>query len=700
MEYNQKHFERLSFWQLLSQKDAKGNTIKIEIPIIQRDYAQGRKEQVRIRENFLNALHDAIKGQQQVELDFIYGSNKNAIFQPLDGQQRLTTLFLLHWYIATKEEKMEVAKERLSRFTYETRISSREFCNDLVTKGVKLDTQKKISENITNTAWFISSWKKDQTISAMLTMLDAIHGKFSDIENCWELLTSDNNPPITFLHVILESFGLSDDLYVKMNARGKQLTSFENFKSRFEKHIKKNAWERDVKNPEDTFEHRIDTIWTDLFWKYKGRDNEIDNKLVNYIAAIAINHYAEKNQSPIPENIRLFLLETQAKYKNSVSLTTDMEKRIDFLRKSPNEVAPEDFPTQESFDYLISSLNKYAKDENDTTKPNTPLWDYCNQTLFADAVLEGGTDKFSFQKQMLFHAQTAYLLQNETFQQDKFDDWMRVVRNIIENISGNLNLYTMVRGIRLISELAKYSKDIYKNMANDCKIDSKLAERQVKQEIEKAKIIMTYPYAKQIIHDTEDTNFCRGNIEFALYCADYDLTNNPDIKNFSSQNLDAIQNVIKIHLNGNDVTNDFRRAFFTIGENDFYDYWQGHLLILDNKEYKSKRCLILNIKDLKENFSDNKTKNSKYRKYLKDIINRLCSQGIDGILSDFINSEKFQSLPVWKQKIIQEQGLLDYCKKHYIAIKADNSECYRLEGEKLRDDANNDVWDKLMKGKI
>ena len=55
----------------------------------------------------------------------------------MDGQQRLTTLFLLHWYIAKKENRLvKELENKLLKFTYETRISSREFCLDLITKGI------------------------------------------------------------------------------------------------------------------------------------------------------------------------------------------------------------------------------------------------------------------------------------------------------------------------------------------------------------------------------------------------------------------------------------------------------------------------------------------------------------------------------------------------------------------------------------
>ena len=74
---------------------------RIEIPVIQRDYAQGRADQHIVRDEFLRSLHDALCLPDDdpflpLDLDFIYGSVVNGSFQPLDGQQRLTTLFLLH----------------------------------------------------------------------------------------------------------------------------------------------------------------------------------------------------------------------------------------------------------------------------------------------------------------------------------------------------------------------------------------------------------------------------------------------------------------------------------------------------------------------------------------------------------------------------------------------------------------------------
>ena len=136
--------ERLSFFKLFSQKE-----YRIVIPIIQRDYAQGRKTSKEVRDNFLNALYGYLdEDKPNRDLDFVYGSlrkiNGKTDFIPLDGQQRLTTLFLLHWYlyqisdndILKKEFKSNLLKDDKSMFTYETRSSSSEFCDALMSTDI------------------------------------------------------------------------------------------------------------------------------------------------------------------------------------------------------------------------------------------------------------------------------------------------------------------------------------------------------------------------------------------------------------------------------------------------------------------------------------------------------------------------------------------------------------------------------------
>ena len=62
----------------------------------------------------------------------------------------------------------------------------------------------------------------------MLRMIDAIHTHYNDCDGA-ELFDSLNG--IQFYVLNLDDFGLSEELYIKMNARGLPLTPFENFKA-------------------------------------------------------------------------------------------------------------------------------------------------------------------------------------------------------------------------------------------------------------------------------------------------------------------------------------------------------------------------------------------------------------------------------------------------------------------------------------
>ena len=149
---------------------------RIEIPIIQRDYAQGREDKVYLRERLLGKMIKALQSKSDNEalsLDFVYGTNEHGATWPLDGQQRLTTLWLLHWYLAVRTNNLATAKEWLSNFTYETRTTSRDFCKSLCELDAEAFNQSgmKLVDFIKNQTWFYSKYKLDPTIQGMLRTL-------------------------------------------------------------------------------------------------------------------------------------------------------------------------------------------------------------------------------------------------------------------------------------------------------------------------------------------------------------------------------------------------------------------------------------------------------------------------------------------------------------------------------------------------
>ena len=253
-----------------------------EIPLIQRDYAQGRPgasvEEIRI--GFLDVLLDAIAGGEPVGLDFVYGKVHGGILHPLDGQQRLTTLFLLHWYLASKANLLD-PEAAWTRFSYATRPSARLFCRRLVAHALP-EGQQKPSEWITDQEWYLHVWENDPTIQSMLVMIDAIRDRVRqlhpdlDTHTAWDRLTNSESPVISFYLLPLSDMESDEDLYIKMNSRGKPLTEFESFKARFEQDIKHS-------DRADEFAHNIDGKWSDLLWPIHGGDNIVDDEFIRYI---------------------------------------------------------------------------------------------------------------------------------------------------------------------------------------------------------------------------------------------------------------------------------------------------------------------------------------------------------------------------------------------------------------------------------
>ena len=275
-----------TFWRLVEE-------FKIIVPIIQRDYAQGRKDDLKIeqiRKTFIQHLLEKInQNSHKSDLDFVYGSVVDEQLKLLDGQQRLTTLFLLHWYLAWKSDVIldKTIQEKLLRFSYETRTSSRDFIKSLIEQAPNLkciwdhDHTKKLSERIENEAWYFSIWKKDPTVQSILEMLDEIDLQFRAKEQdsqpynaaqMWDNLVT--HQVLTFYFLRMDDFALTDELYIKMNARGVQLTEFENFKAWLQGYTED---EIDAQVRKDFFS-KLDREWTDFLWNLKCKFGDSKEK--------------------------------------------------------------------------------------------------------------------------------------------------------------------------------------------------------------------------------------------------------------------------------------------------------------------------------------------------------------------------------------------------------------------------------------
>ena len=284
--------QRISFWELLKRG-------AIVIPTIQRDYTYGSDtpETNKVLNHLLDDLRRALLDVDApvLTLDFVYGSTDDtAAFSPLDGQQRLTTLFLLHYYAAPLGTLSVVDRNVLSNFKYATRMTTIEFCKRLLDSGFAFDfaSTVSLSAQLRNKCFFLPSFEDDPTIRSMLVVLDRIHEKFGDCrDRLWGLLT-EKDCRVNFDVLDFGQFGLSDDLYIKMNARGKPLSRWEIFKSKFEQKAESILGEEGL-DVLRGIARNLDTAWSDLLWFERGEHEElIDESYVNLFGnLLAILHW-------------------------------------------------------------------------------------------------------------------------------------------------------------------------------------------------------------------------------------------------------------------------------------------------------------------------------------------------------------------------------------------------------------------------
>ncbi|WP_314296408.1 DUF262 domain-containing protein [Capnocytophaga gingivalis] len=456
---------------------------KIEIPIFQRDYAQGRNDETtdKIRKDFVNSLIETLDKNIPIELDFIYGREVDNTITLIDGQQRLTTLFLLHWYISQRIGKIDAFKN--IKFSYATRDYAKDFTAKLTTgEEFKIDfTQATLSTELKDKNWFYDDWQHDPTVSGMLNTLDEIHEQLRDktIEHYWSLLEQGI---ITFYWLDLEEYQLTDELYLKMNARGKQLSKFENFKASLIKRMADEQWEG-----REDFSLKMDTTYTDLFWQYRGNQTVIDNEAMNFFAGMAMIAHALRDKSD--------------------------HERIEELYHYPLHVTASDFSVGD-FELITEFLDLYSNSKPKDFYIDTPLWDKdfkadSGKTFFEVFVKDNAS---VYKQRVFFYALTPLFIKVE----DKAngENFIRIVRNIIENATINSE-ETFAGAIKLMRELLEGSQDIYSYLSKTA-IQSKFASYQVEQEIDKAKRIVADSQWKEAIWKAEDHPMFKGDIGFLL----------------------------------------------------------------------------------------------------------------------------------------------------------------------------------------
>lgn len=464
---------------------------KIIIPIIQRDYAQGRvdKDITRVRERFLDALYTAVT-QAPITLDFIYGDiNADGELTPLDGQQRLTTLFLLHWYAAKKGALPQEEYAFLEGFSYETRYSARNFCRELV--SFTPEFSETLSVEIRDQHWYPLDWNKDPTIQAMMVMLDAIDRRFCDVEDLWQRLKGG---AISFYFLPIQDMGLTDELYIKMNSRGKPLTRFEHFKAELERELKavdEGLAKRVIE--------KIDREWTDLLWQYRGADNIIDDEFLRYFRFLCDILCYKKGGTPEGHKQDEFQLLTAYFSPNAPDVRENiamLEASFDCWCTLPDNNTPQTF------------LGKYFAEASSPGKVIVDSGRY-SLDILADCLRYYPSRQFPLTRVLILYAVLVYLQNQASISEADFIRRLRIVNNLVQNSEDQIS--NSAQRNRMPADLSQIEL-IIRDGVIDTSIPQALNVNQLEEEKTKLQWTIEYESLAEQLFRLEDHNLLYGQI--------------------------------------------------------------------------------------------------------------------------------------------------------------------------------------------
>jgi len=351
---------------------------RIIIPEIQRDYVWGSNEVksllVSIYESFDEYQHGLkidtfyhdkdlqesfelyIKRQKlSCNIGFIYAYTDPEFagnYFLIDGQQRLTTIYLLLLVLSGKVDGFKDVFDRLYTVSgypfidYRVRESAKKFFRELL-------SNYKADMNIVNQIWFYDDYKYDKTIMSVVYNIECISAFIKDNQLNNSSFCEYLQDYIDFWYFDTSVSTQGEELYIYMNARGEQMQENENLKA----DLLEQLYNNDSKDLKTEWGKKWEG-WQDFFWSHRGKNVNADkgfNEFINCIAGAENNRsdsvfiYKQKifdscvnqhkNGIPYPVIKKCFSadgLSTVEKYYKSLSFFFNQSTKDNFNAAYPN----------------------------------------------------------------------------------------------------------------------------------------------------------------------------------------------------------------------------------------------------------------------------------------------------------------------------------------------------------------------------
>ena len=537
----------------------------------------------------------------------------------IDGQQRMTTLFLTLLALSMKEGRQDnfrrdYFKDDFLKLDYKVRESSHEFMQ----KFIPYILNRGDIEKISNEYWNFTEYQYDKTIKSIIANYKVIK-RFIDKHD--DLLLNYVEKYIEFWYFDTSKSDQGEKLYLYMNSRGETISPNESIKANLlrgltnqEKHNWGKEWER----------------WQNFFWRYRQSNSNADRGIEEFLKWIKFieitrRYNKEQTKSSLSAEIR------KIKESKKISLEELSLQKIESYFNAIEKLIK--LKDKLNFDaYWLTGYNKWKEviPGKDYVKL-IPMLMYVERYPNSDLVEIKRFARFfmnitrfdTINKSPYLSIVDVILLTN-LFLEKGFTD--------ITNIT---IFETDFKNILSEEEIVKLS--IYKQSSDD-----------LRNEIENA------------FWEAEDYKFCDGKISLIWNCIDFDKS---DISTFDSQKLsdfkDCFDNFKKLFDNPTDLV---RRALLTKGDykvQDGYSSFLGQVRYsFINEDERWKEQLSSNEKmklyiSLIKDFGDRKKINDTLTK--DDILNQ--------IITDFWNNKTDKD---WLYYFVKDGSLLHYCQEKKI----------------------------------
>lgn len=488
---------------------------QIVIPSLQRDYVQGnRRDKI---SPFIDYLLEGLEGKDGIDLNYMYGTilkddDGTTSFVPIDGQQRMTTLWLLRLYLTARANVQQPGTHRpmVQRLEYRTREYAREFCRALSEHVDAIVTPELKLVDFTQQPWFIDAWRHDVTVQGCMATLQIIDEKIGS-RSASELLEQFDEK-IRFSLQTLDD-DINDDIYIKMNGRGIHLTEFENLKAWLDQRVEREYDSNFIRR----WQHCMDNEWADMVWQNRcvrkdDDENPIDNLMLRLLYTLAYLYWFQPNEK---ESINEGRDDQRRKLRHELGIDSN-DDLVDYLLSHLNLGQSEKLKifSHESLQFIADKLDCLCSRWKQLNGLDLYFWKESETTLFFQMFLDGALDSIPYGKLALCHAVLAYPGREA---KEPFEEWMYRMRNLIVN--QDVHKGNLLNIIDSISEIGDYLKEagfrqIFETYSIKHFNQQQLAEEKLKSQVQDEEL-------QRFMRKLENHPFFVGQIKFLFdFCGE------------------------------------------------------------------------------------------------------------------------------------------------------------------------------------